>query len=68
MTNRTLTALERENLTNDLRRKWQKLSDRDLSHAVNAVALEPRRYDPLDRKALLMTAASRLWRANGEGS
>lgn len=63
-----ITRHERELLLSRRRRHFQTLTDRELSGAVNNVALSPQRLSPIDRQALLITAASRLWRANGEAT
>lgn len=53
----------RDNTVNEYRRRYQEYDNRLLSDLVANLARTPRRYGALEREAILLTAASRLWAA-----
>ncbi len=55
----------RDNTLNEYRLRYQQYDNRMLSDIVANLARMPRRYNPIEREAILLTAASRLWAAGG---
>lgn len=60
---RSLTAQERENRLNHWRQFYQEKDNRYLSNQLSRLINTPSQFNRYQKKALLMTAASRLWSA-----
>ncbi len=60
------TVQDRDLALDEARRTVQSWNNYRLSNELSGLAQEPRRLDPISRKAVLMAAASRLWEASHE--
>lgn len=63
-----MTTHDMEQLVNAHRRNYQTMSNNELSQLMSQVAHSPNYLSALQRKALFITVANRLWNASDNAS